>query len=63
VHPQDAVALDLESGCVARLSVESGGATLPVETSAKVAPGTVYIEGGHAATAPLGAGRVEIGRA
>ena len=30
--------------------------------SFSVAPGTVYIEGGHGATAPLGAGRIDAGR-
>jgi NADH-quinone oxidoreductase subunit G len=63
LNPQDAATLGLESGTVVRLAVESGKATLPVALSAKVAPGTVYVEGGHVATAPLGAGRAEIGRA
>jgi NADH-quinone oxidoreductase subunit G len=63
LNPQDADALGIESGAMARFAVASGRAVLPVELSTKVAPGTVYVEGGHAATAPLGAGRVEVGRA
>ena len=60
---QDAASLGLANGDVVRLAVAAGNARLPVEVSAKVAAGTLFIEGGHAATAPLGAGRVEAGRA
>ena len=63
LHPEDMAALGLQSGSVARFGVASGRAALPVEASTKVAQGTVFIEGGHAATAPIGAGRVDIGRA
>jgi NADH-quinone oxidoreductase subunit G len=63
VHPQDATSLGLESGVVGRFAVAAGTAKLPVEVSSKVAPGTVFFEGGHGATAPLGNLRVEAGRA
>lgn len=63
VSSADAGALGVSDGDMLRLVVSGGRAVLPVEVSAKVAPGTVYVEGGHAATAPLGAGRVEAGRA
>jgi NADH-quinone oxidoreductase subunit G len=63
LNPQDAQALGLETGAIGRFAVAAGTAKLPVEVSAKVAPGTVYLEGGHGATAPLGHSRVESGRA
>ncbi|TZF91882.1 NADH-quinone oxidoreductase subunit NuoG [Cognatilysobacter lacus] len=63
LNPQDAQSLGLETGAVGRFEVSAGAAKLPVEVSSKVAPGTVYIEGGHASTAPLGLSRVEAGRA
>ncbi len=62
LNPQDAQALGLEHGAVGRFAVAAGTAKLPVDVSEKVAPGTVYIEGGHGATAPLGAGRIDAGR-
>jgi NADH-quinone oxidoreductase subunit G len=63
LNPQDAQSLGLETGAVGRFAVTAGTAKLPVEVSAKVAPGTVYLEGGHGATAPLGHSRVDAGRA
>ena len=63
LNPQDAQALGLETGAVGRFAVAAGTAKLPVEVSSKIAPGTVYFEGGHGATAPLGQSRVEVGRA
>lgn len=63
ISPADAQALGLATGDVGRFAVAAGVAKLPVEVSAKVAPGAVYVEGGHGATAPLGAGRVQAGRA
>ncbi|WP_133478685.1 NADH-quinone oxidoreductase subunit NuoG [Cognatilysobacter segetis] len=63
LNPQDAQSLGLETGAVGRFAVAAGTAKLPVEVSSKVAPGTVYVERGHAATAPLGHSRVEAGRA
>jgi len=63
VHPDDAAALGLLDGAVGRFNSSAGTATLPVTTSTKVARGTVWIEGGNGATTPLGAGRVQAGRA
>ncbi|GAB2520579.1 NADH-quinone oxidoreductase subunit NuoG [Lysobacter humi (ex Lee et al. 2017)] len=63
IAAQDADAAGLTSGVMARFRIGEGSAVLPVEVSGKVAVGTVYVEGGHGATAPLGAGRVEMGRA
>ena len=62
LNPQDAQALGLEHGAVGRFAGAAGTAKLPVDVSEKVAAGTVYIEGGHGATAPLGAGRIDAGR-
>ncbi|MGH8085907.1 MAG: NADH-quinone oxidoreductase subunit NuoG [Lysobacter sp.] len=59
----DADALGLADGASGKFGTDAGTATLPVSISDKVAPGTVWIEGGHGATAPLGAGRVQAGRA
>ncbi len=61
MNPQDASRLGLESGSVGRFAVAAGTAKLPVEVSSKVALGTVYLEGGHGATAPLGHARVDVG--
>lgn len=62
LHPQDAAALGLAEGVVAKFSAHAGTATLPVAISDKVARGTVWVETGHGATAPL-VGRVQAGRA
>ncbi|MGO4259259.1 NADH-quinone oxidoreductase subunit NuoG [Lysobacter sp. TAB13] len=63
LNSKDAAALGLGDGAVGKFSAGAGTATLPVAISDKVAPGTVWIESGHGATAPLGAGRVQAGRA
>jgi NADH-quinone oxidoreductase subunit G len=63
LNPQDAAALGLDTGTVGRFAVTAGTAKMPVEVSSKVAAGTVYFEGGHGVTAPLGRLRVEAGRA
>ncbi|MCM2336282.1 MAG: NADH-quinone oxidoreductase subunit NuoG [Pseudomonas sp.] len=63
VHPDDAQALGLADGVVGAFTSAAGTATLPVAVNANVARGTVWIEGGHGATAPLGAARVRVGRA
>jgi NADH-quinone oxidoreductase subunit G len=63
LHPADADALGLREGVVGKFTAAAGTATLPVVISDKVARGTVWIESGHGATAPLGAGRVQAGRA
>jgi NADH-quinone oxidoreductase subunit G len=63
MHPQDAESRTLHGGVIGRFTSDAGTATLPVVTSDTVARGTVWIEGGHGATAPLGADRVLAGRA
>lgn len=62
LNPHDASALGLADGVVARFSTAAGTATLPVAVSDKVARGTVWVESGHGATAPM-SGRVQAGRA
>lgn len=63
LHPQDAEAVGLSDGAVGKFSTSAGTATLPVATHPNIARGVVWIERGHGATAPLGAGRVRAGRA
>ncbi|GHA71146.1 NADH-quinone oxidoreductase subunit NuoG [Cognatilysobacter bugurensis] len=63
VHPDDAGRLGLNEGASAKLTTAAGTATLPLEVSSKVAAGTVWVESGHGATAPIGAARIQIGGA
>jgi NADH-quinone oxidoreductase subunit G len=63
LNPVDAEAAGLSQGAVAKVGSPDGTATLPVVIDAGVAAGTVWIESGHGATAPLGAGRVTVVRA
>ncbi|MCD7098688.1 NADH-quinone oxidoreductase subunit NuoG [Stenotrophomonas sp. MMGLT7] len=56
----DAQRLQLAAGQMAKVGAAAGTATLPVEIDGRVAQGTVWIETGHGATAPLGAGRVTV---
>ncbi|MFC5568621.1 NADH-quinone oxidoreductase subunit NuoG [Lysobacter yangpyeongensis] len=63
MHPADAQALGLAEGVVGKFTAAAGTATLPVVVSDTVARGTIWIQSGHGATAPLGAGRVQAGRA
>lgn len=63
IHSSDAQTLGLTDGATGRFSTAAGIATLPVLVSDKVAAGTVWIQTGHGATTPLGAGRVQAGRA
>jgi NADH-quinone oxidoreductase subunit G len=53
LHPQDALAAGLADGAMATVSDTHGSATLPVEISARVARGAIWIESFHGATAPL----------
>ncbi|MDI9240290.1 NADH-quinone oxidoreductase subunit NuoG [Lysobacter sp. LF1] len=62
LNPQDASALGLADGVVGKFNTAAGTATLPVVVSDKVARGTVWVESGHGATAPV-SGRVQAGRA
>ena len=60
LNPVDAQAAGLAEGQVARATADAGTATLPVYLDARVAPGVAWIETGHGATAPLGAGRITV---
>jgi len=63
LNPVDAGAAGLADGTVAKVRGASGTGTLPVAVDDRVAAGVAWIEGGHGATAPLGAGRVEVVKA
>ncbi len=63
LHPADAAAIGVSDGGVAKVRAVTGTATLPVVIDAHVAQGAAWIESGHGATAPLGAGRVEVVKA
>ncbi|MGH8072513.1 MAG: molybdopterin-dependent oxidoreductase, partial [Lysobacter sp.] len=63
LNPVDADALGLADGGTGKFDTGAGIATLPVSISDKVAPGAVWVEGGHGATAAMGSGRVQAGRA
>jgi len=56
----DAARLQLVEGQMAKVGTDAGKAALPVVVDARVAAGTVWIESGHGATAPLGAARVTV---
>lgn len=60
LNVEDAARLQLTEGQMAKVGTEAGKATLPVVVDARVAAGTVWIESGHGATAPLGAARVTV---
>jgi NADH-quinone oxidoreductase subunit G len=53
LHPDDAAALELSEGHIAKVGDGRGTASLPVRVSSRVARGAVWIESGYAATAPL----------
>ena len=63
MHPGDAQAAGVEGGSIAKVGNDVGTASLPVEVSDRVARGTVWIESGYGATAPLASARVEVRRA
>ena len=63
LNPADAANAGLVDGAMAKIRAAHGAATLPVAVDARVAAGVAWIEGGHGATAPLGAGRVEVVKA
>ena len=60
LNPADAQAANLAAGQVAKVGSTAGTATLPVVIDTRVAPGAAWIEAGHGATAPLGAGRITV---
>ncbi|NLB13754.1 MAG: NADH-quinone oxidoreductase subunit G, partial [Gammaproteobacteria bacterium] len=53
LNPEDAQALGLEDGAIARVDDGRGKAGLPLETSVRVPRGAAWIEKGYAATAPI----------
>lgn len=63
LHPDDARAQGLEEGAMAKFDNGRGVATLQVFVSDKVAPGSVWVETGYGATAPLAAANVKVARA
>lgn len=63
VNPVDAAPAGLSDGGVGKFANESGVGSIKVMISKSVAPGCVWIESGHGATAPLLRGRVRIGGA
>ncbi|MDY4295197.1 MULTISPECIES: NADH-quinone oxidoreductase subunit NuoG [unclassified Xanthomonas] len=60
LHPDEAARLGLSDGQMVKVGTAAGSATLPLATDKRVAPGAAWIETGHGATAPLGAGRVTV---
>ena len=63
LHPEEALALGIAAGAMVRVDDRRGVATLPVVIDASVARGTVWIETGYAATAPLApSGRMKLTR-
>jgi len=60
LNADDAARLQLVEGQMAKVGTDAGKATLPVVVDARVAAGSVWIESGHGATAPLGAARVTV---
>ena len=60
LNPEDAQAAGVIEGSVAKVGAPDGTATLPVFVDGRVARGAAWIETGHGATAPLGAGRVTV---
>ena len=64
LHPADAARLGLTEGAMAKCATAAGTATLPVRVDARVAQGSVWVESGHGATAPLvAAATLEVARA
>jgi NADH-quinone oxidoreductase subunit G len=53
VNPADALGMGLSQGSAVRVGDANGTATLAVDISTRVPQGSVWIERGHAATAPL----------
>jgi NADH-quinone oxidoreductase subunit G len=53
VNPADALVMGLSQGSAVRVGDANGTATLAVDISTRVPQGSVWIERGHAATAPL----------
>lgn len=63
LNPADAQAHGLAAGGMAKVAATAGTAVLPVVVDKRVASGAVWVEAGHGATAPLGAGSVKVVKA
>ncbi|TLX22313.1 NADH-quinone oxidoreductase subunit NuoG [Thermomonas fusca] len=64
LNPADAAALGLAEGVMAKCATAAGTATLQVALDPRVAPGSVWVESGYGATAPLlAAAKLEVARA
>ncbi len=64
LNPVDASALGLAEGVMAKCATGAGTATLQVAIDPRVAPGSVWVESGYGATAPLlAAAKLEVARA
>jgi NADH-quinone oxidoreductase subunit G len=64
LNPADASALGLAEGVMAKCATAAGTATLQVAIDPRVAPGSVWVESGYGATAPLlAAAKLEVARA
>jgi NADH-quinone oxidoreductase subunit G len=55
LHPEDAAALGLAEGTIAKVADANGHAALPVRLNPRLAKGTAWVESGYPATAPLAA--------
>jgi len=53
LHPEDAMALGLTAGTIAKVADVNGHAALPVRLNPRLAKGTAWIESAYPATAPL----------
>src|SRR3546814_10194337 len=60
LHPRDAAAANLVEGAMAKLSNQSGAATLQVVLDDRVAHGSAWVERGYGATAALSAGNARV---
>ncbi|MEO6155719.1 MAG: molybdopterin dinucleotide binding domain-containing protein, partial [Thermomonas sp.] len=64
MHPADAGIAGINDGVMAKFATDVGNAALQVVLDASVAQGSVWIECGHGATAPLAASaKAEVSRA
>ena len=64
MHPADAANAGLDDGAMAKFATDLGNAALQVMLDARVAQGSVWIETGYGATAPLSASaKAEVNRA
>ncbi|MGL6290399.1 MAG: molybdopterin-dependent oxidoreductase, partial [Silanimonas sp.] len=55
LHPDDAAALGLADGAIAKVADANGHAALPVRLNVRLAKGTAWVERAYPATAPLAA--------